>query len=93
MTFSPRRLAVTLIERYQAGGGGRHYFAVDCNFEPTCSEFTRQAIIDRGLWRGGRMGWRRIRRCTRQGLTEKIVDPYLPSSPTSEAPACSKPYS
>ena len=76
--MSPRRIVARLIERYQAGGGGRRYFAVECNFEPTCSEYTRQAVLDRGVWRGSRLGLARIRRCTHQGLRQKISDPYSP---------------
>ena len=68
---------VSLIERYQRNGGGRRYFAVECNFEPTCSEYTRQAILDQGTLRGVRLGWRRIRRCTQADLVHKIDDPYL----------------
>ena len=72
-----RRLLVNLIERYQAGGGGRRYFAVTCNFEPTCSEYTRQAILDRGTLRGLKLGFKRIRRCNQQGLKKPIADPYV----------------
>jgi putative membrane protein insertion efficiency factor len=34
-----------------------------CRFEPSCSEYTRQAIEKHGLLRGGRMGIERIVRC------------------------------
>ncbi len=81
--MTPRRLIARLIERYQAGGGGRRYFAVECNFEPTCSEYTRQAVIDRGAWRGSLLGLKRIRRCTHQGLKKKIADPYTPAEENS----------
>ena len=76
-----KRLAIALIERYQRRGGGRHYFAVECNFEPTCSEYTRQAIMDQGTCQGVRLGWRRIKRCTHTDLSHKINDPYVGSAP------------
>ena len=76
MSMRFRHVIAKAIKRYQAGGGGRHYFAVECNFDPTCSEYTRQAVLDRGTLRGLRAGLKRIRRCNQQGLKEKIPDPY-----------------
>jgi putative component of membrane protein insertase Oxa1/YidC/SpoIIIJ protein YidD len=72
----PKRLACAMIQRYQDGGGGLRYFGVACNFTPTCSEYTKQAIEDLGLWRGVQLGWSRIRRCHHKGLTKKLEDPY-----------------
>ena len=80
-----RHIIDRAIRRYQAGGGGRRYFAVECNFEPTCSEYTRQAVLDQGAWRGLRLGLRRIRRCNQQGLKNRIADPYEPSTRTAES--------
>ena len=34
-----------------------------CRFEPTCSEYTRQALIKYGLARGVWMGAKRVIRC------------------------------
>lgn len=34
-----------------------------CRFEPTCSEYTRQAIIRYGVLRGVFMGIRRLLKC------------------------------
>ena len=34
-----------------------------CRFIPTCSEYTRQAILKYGLFRGTFMGIKRISRC------------------------------
>ena len=75
--ISARNMVARLIERYKAAGGGRRLLAVECNFSPTCSEFTRQAVLDRGVYRGLRLGWARIRRCNQRDLTAKINDPYL----------------
>ncbi len=83
---SPRQLACALIQRYQQGGGGLRYFGVSCNFTPTCSEYTRQAIEDRGLLRGSRIGWARIRRCKHRHLQAPINDPYS----TDQAKRCLK---
>jgi putative component of membrane protein insertase Oxa1/YidC/SpoIIIJ protein YidD len=76
MKHVPRRFACAVIQRYQDRGGGLRYFAVACNFTPTCSEYTKQAIEDLGLWRGTRLGWSRIKRCQHKGLSKKIEDPY-----------------
>lgn len=77
VTDLPRRCACAMIEHYQDGGGGLRYFGVACNFTPTCSEYTRQAIEDLGLYRGMATGWARIRRCKHKGSGKKIEDPYL----------------
>jgi putative membrane protein insertion efficiency factor len=34
-----------------------------CRFEPTCSEYARDAIVRHGLVRGALMGIRRLARC------------------------------
>ncbi len=80
-----RNVIARAITRYQAGGGGRRYFAVECNFEPTCSEYTRQAVLDQGSFNGLRAGLARIRRCNQQGLKEKIDDPYRKQDEITEA--------
>lgn len=69
------RLAIRLIEHYQRRGGGNRIFAVDCNFEPGCSEYTKQAIERFGFLNGTRLGFRRIRRCNQRDLPHKIHDP------------------
>jgi putative membrane protein insertion efficiency factor len=56
-----QRLAISAIELYQ------HYVSPwlpsACRFHPTCSEFTKQAIVRHGLLRGLRLGGGRILRC------------------------------
>jgi putative membrane protein insertion efficiency factor len=34
-----------------------------CRFQPTCSEYSRQAIVKYGALKGGWMGLKRILRC------------------------------
>ena len=41
----------------------RHFPQGYCRFDPSCSEYTRQAIERYGLLRGGRFGVVRILRC------------------------------
>ena len=58
-----QRIAIKLVRLYQVAlspvFGGR---AV-CRFTPTCSEYTRTAIMRYGALRGAWMGLRRICRC------------------------------
>jgi hypothetical protein len=74
------KLCVRAIERYQRSGGGLAKFAVDCNFEPSCSEYTRQAIVVHGALNGMRMGAQRICRCTDRDAVTKRHDP-VPTRP------------
>lgn len=72
------RFGVRLIERYQRAGGGLARFAVDCNFEPSCSEYTRQAILIHGALSGMRLGALRICRCKDRSAVGKKYDPVPP---------------
>ena len=36
---------------------------VNCKFYPTCSEYTKQAILKYGTWKGSILGIYRILRC------------------------------
>ncbi|MCE7873560.1 membrane protein insertion efficiency factor YidD [bacterium CPR1] len=56
----PIRTAEVLIRMYQRVS--RHTPAM-CRFHPTCSEYTRQAVVKYGVVRGSWMGFRRILRC------------------------------
>lgn len=38
-------------------------FNIHCKFEPTCSEYTKQAIIKYGVIKGSWKGFKRIIRC------------------------------
>lgn len=46
---------------------------INCKFYPTCSEYTRQAIIKYGYCRGGLLGIKRILKCN--PLTKGGYDP------------------
>lgn len=39
------------------------YKGVHCKFEPTCSEYTKQAIEKYGALKGSLLGFKRILRC------------------------------
>lgn len=69
------KIAVKLIDRYQAKGGGPTLLYVECNYNPTCSEYTKQCIERYGFWHGIVLGWKRIRRCNKRDLTKAIHDP------------------
>jgi hypothetical protein len=34
-----------------------------CRFEPTCSDYAAQSLIEHGPWRGGALAIRRLCRC------------------------------
>ncbi len=69
-----KRILINLINRYQAHGGG-NALLVDCNFEPTCSEYAKQAISRYGTWQGVKLGFNRIKRCNCPDLAHRISDP------------------
>lgn len=49
-----------MIRMYQAVS---RYTPAMCRFQPTCSEYTRQAVVKYGVLKGSWMGFRRICRC------------------------------
>lgn len=55
-----KTLALFLIGIYQKIS--RHTPAT-CRFYPTCSEYTRQAIVKYGFWKGSWLGLKRISKC------------------------------
>ncbi|HEX5801562.1 MAG TPA: membrane protein insertion efficiency factor YidD [Azospira sp.] len=56
-----KKLLVLLIRFYQ--------YAISpllgsrCRFHPSCSEYTAEAIQKHGVWKGARLGMKRISRC------------------------------
>ncbi|MBN3574655.1 membrane protein insertion efficiency factor YidD [Vibrio neptunius] len=67
-------ISLTLIHRYQASGGSKKLLNIECNFEPTCSEYTKQCIAKYGAIKGWKLGLDRIKRCNQPDLIEKIRD-------------------
>ena len=57
-----------------AAGGGERIFAVQCNFTPTCSHYAA-GQSNASVCGAARLAWRRIRRCNRRDLLERIDDP------------------
>lgn len=56
-----KKLLVLLIRFYQYAISpllGRR-----CRFHPSCSEYTAEAIQKHGVWKGARLGMKRISRC------------------------------
>jgi putative component of membrane protein insertase Oxa1/YidC/SpoIIIJ protein YidD len=63
------------IKHYQNTGGSQQHFATTCNFTPTCSHYTYQAIESFGVLQGVRLGVSRIRRCNDSDCVVIIDDP------------------
>lgn len=63
------------IRYYQKTGGSERHFATSCNFSPTCSHYTYQAIETHGLIKGGCLGLKRIKRCNDPDCVKAIADP------------------
>jgi len=59
-----KKFVLFLIVRYQNTGGGMRWFGIDCNFQPSCSAYTYQAIDRFGLKMGLVLGFDHIRRCS-----------------------------
>lgn len=57
----PKRFGISLIHAYRRILSP--LFAGSCRYEPSCSEYTEQAIAKYGLLRGSWMGARRIASC------------------------------
>lgn len=63
-----------MIEQYQKKGGSKVLLGIECNFTPTCSEYTKQCISKYGAIKGWKLGIARIRRCCDSELLEPIHD-------------------
>lgn len=70
-----KKLAIFMIVKYQESGGSLRHFNLECNYTPSCSEYTKQAIIKYGLLLGVCMGIKRIRSCNDPNLLDKKLDP------------------
>ena len=69
-------VACKIITYYQDKGGGAKLFNIDCNFEPTCSEYAKQAIRNIGLFAAMPHIFNRLRRCSDPDKIEREVDPF-----------------
>lgn len=64
-----KQTVLSLIQLYQKtvspdhGILGRAVLRRTCRFEPTCSQYTYQAVQKYGIWRGLGLGLRRVLRC------------------------------
>ena len=90
MTHRLDRYLCRLIERYQRKGGGTKLLSVDCNFNPSCSEYAKQAIANFGAFRAMPLIARRLRRCNDRDLLEKIDDPLMTEPDTTALPKGSR---
>lgn len=72
-----QKLIVKLIDTHQAKRAGVGVYRVECNFEPSCSEYTKQAVLHYGAIRGTVLGVRRIRRCCDRDQVGTRPDPLL----------------
>ena len=68
---------ICLIRCYQ--GVLRPLLVGSCKFYPTCSEYTTEALLTHGLWRGALLAVRRLLRCHPFGLGG--YDPVPPPDP------------
>lgn len=68
-------LLLKMIGGYRRTGGGRRWFGVDCNFEPSCSAYTELAISRFGAKQGLALGWNRLRRCSARDAVCKCLEP------------------
>jgi uncharacterized protein len=68
------RWLIKRIENYQNRGGGQN-LNVECNFEPSCSHYAKQALIEHGMLSGLALAYKRIKRCNQPDLVNKINDP------------------
>ncbi|WP_261626181.1 membrane protein insertion efficiency factor YidD [Pseudoalteromonas holothuriae] len=70
-----KRFTLSAIRTYQANGGAKAHFNLSCNFTPSCSEYTHQAISKYGLCKGLWWGFKRIRRCNDPDCIDVKSDP------------------
>lgn len=69
------KLAIRCIKGYQHNGGGKKLFNVDCNFNPSCSEYAKESLHRFGFRQGSILTFKRISRCTQRDLVQQIDDP------------------
>ena len=57
--------------------GGAKFFNTDCNFEPTCSEYAKQVLQNKGLIAAAPIIINRLQRCNDPDKVEREADPYV----------------
>lgn len=72
-----KKIILFAIKKYQLTGGGRKWFGVECNFEPSCSSYTYQAIDKYGIISGIKLGIKRIKSCNKNDTICKCIDPLI----------------
>ncbi len=73
----PSKIACKMIDYYQKQGGGMNLFNTDCNFEPTCSAYAKQAIQAKGLFSAMPYIFNRLKRCNEPDKIEREHDPFV----------------
>lgn len=72
-----QNLIVSAIDAHQAKRAGLGVYRVECNFEPSCSEYTKQAVLHYGAIKGAVLGVQRIRRCSDRDQVGTREDPLI----------------
>ena len=68
---------VRSINSHQAKRAGVGVYRVECNFEPSCSEYTKQAVLHFGVLKGVVLGVKRINRCNDRDQVGIRHDPLI----------------
>jgi len=79
-----KSILLKAIRHYQNTGGSVTHFATSCNFTPTCSHYTYQAVEYYGVVKGVRLGVNRIRRCNDRDCVAITADPVPMKKNTSK---------
>lgn len=68
------KYAILIIDKYQSKYKRTILGNIECNFYPTCSEYTKICISRFGLINGIILGYKRIKRCSNKYLVNRITD-------------------
>lgn len=72
-----KNIVLSSIKFYQNSGGSKRWFGIECNFEPSCSKYTFDAIEKFGLKKGLKLGLNRINCCKKSDSYIKCIDPLI----------------
>ena len=70
----PSKFLLWLIDLYRKSAFRRN-LPVDCNYEPSCSAYAKQAVERHGSWKGVMLTASRLRRCKDRDAFKKRSDP------------------